>query len=55
MVRGDEPQLHVHVGAPLLRPQEVEEVLVLHAAQAVGLVLVLPGLLILRGRGKARG
>ena len=56
VVGGDQPQLDVHVGAPLLGAQEVEQVLVPHAAQVVDLVLVLPRLLVLRTpRGQETG
>lgn len=51
MVGGDEPQLQVQVVVPLLHADEVEDVVVLHAAHAVDLVLVLPGELVLDGEG----
>lgn len=47
MVGGDEPQLQVQVVVPLLHADEVEDVVVLHAAHAVDLVLVLPRQLVL--------
>lgn len=47
VVGGDEPQLQVQVVVPLLHADEVEDVVVLHAAHAVDLVLVLPGQLVL--------
>lgn len=48
MVGGDEPQLQVQVVVTLLHADEVEDVVVLHAAHAVDLVLVLPGELVLQ-------
>lgn len=51
MVGGDEPQLQVQVVVPLLHADEVEDVVVLHAAHAVDLVLILPGKLVLDGGG----
>lgn len=51
MVGGDEPQIQVQVVVPLLHADEVEDVVVLHAAHAVDLVLVLPGKLVLDGEG----
>lgn len=53
MVGGDEPQLQVQVVVPLLHADEVQDVVVLHAAHAVDLVLVLPRQLVL-GPGKQR-
>lgn len=47
MVGGDEPQLQVQVVVPLLHADEVEDVVVLHAAHAVDLILVLPRQLVL--------
>lgn len=47
MVGGDEPELQVQVVVPLLHADEVEDVVVLHAAHAVDLVLVLPRQLVL--------
>lgn len=47
MVGGDEPQLQVQVIGPLLHADEVEDVVVLHAAHTVDLVLVLPRQLVL--------
>lgn len=47
MVGGDEPQLQVQVVVPLLHAYEVEDVVVLHAAHAVHLILVLPRQLVL--------
>lgn len=47
MVGGDEPQLQVQVVIPLLHSDKVEDVVVLHAAHAVDLILVLPGQLVL--------
>lgn len=47
MVGGDEPQLQVQVVVPLLHADKVEDVVVLHAAHAVDLVLVLPRQLVL--------
>lgn len=52
VVGGDEPQLQVQVVVPLLHADEVEDVVVLHAAHAVDLVLVLPGKLVLDGDGE---
>lgn len=43
VVGGDEPQLQVQVVVPLLHADKVEDVVVLHAAHAVDLILVLPG------------
>lgn len=53
MIGGDEPQLQVQVVAPLLHADKLEDVLVLHAARAVDLILVLPRQLVLRGTTKA--
>lgn len=47
VVGGDEPQLQVQVVVPLLHADEVEDVVVLHAAHAVDLILVLPRQLVL--------
>lgn len=51
VVGGDEPQLQVQVVVALLHADEVQDVVVLHAAHGVDLVLVLPRQLVLRGRG----
>lgn len=48
MVGGDEPQLQVQVVVPLLHADEVEDVVVLHAAHAVDLIFVLPRQLVLK-------
>ncbi len=52
MVGGDEPQLQVQVVVPLLHADEVEDVVVLHAAHAVDLVLILPRQLVLDKSGE---
>lgn len=54
MIGGDEPQLQIQVVAPLLDSDKMEDVVVLHAARAVDLVLVLPGQLVLRGGTKTQ-
>lgn len=47
VVCGNEPQLQVQVVVPLLHADKVEDVVVLHAAHAVDLILVLPRQLVL--------
>lgn len=47
VVGGDEPQLQVQVVVPFLHADKVEDVVVLHAAHAVDLILVLPRQLVL--------
>jgi len=55
VVGGDEPQLQVQVVAPLLGADEVEDVVVLHAAHAEDLVLVLPRQFVLDGERDGSG
>lgn len=52
VVGGDEPQLQVQVVVPLLHADELQHVVVLHAAHAVDLVLVLPGEFVLHPKKK---
>lgn len=47
MVSCNEPELDVHAVSSLLSSDETEDVLMFHPTQAVHLILVLPGLLIL--------
>lgn len=42
MVGRDEPQLQVQVVVPLLHADKVQDVVMLHAVQAVDLILILP-------------
>lgn len=55
VVGGDEPQLQVQVVVALLHADKVEDVLVLHAAHAVDLVLILPRQPVLETRGDGYG
>lgn len=48
VVGGDEPELQFHASAPLLRPNELQQVIMFHPTQGIDLILILPRLLVLR-------